>query len=119
MLAAKKIMNKNKMKNFIFSQLSTKLKTDVVPPECKSLVYSHNELYMLDSPNNTIKVFSRGRHWTYFRSIIPRGMDVCYSKYPKERGITCYYLGNAGIIYVTGPKFIYLKLLDTFDFESG
>merc|ERR1712130_268279 len=56
-------------------QLSTKLKTDAVPPECKSLAYSNNELYMLDSPNNSIKVFARGRHWAYFRSIIPRGMD--------------------------------------------
>ena len=62
--------------SIFWSQLSTKLKTDAVPPECKSLAYSNNELYMLDSPNNSIKVFARGRHWAYFRSIIPRGMDV-------------------------------------------
>ena len=61
-------------------KLSTELKSDEVAPECKSLVYSDNEVYMLDSPNNTIKVFSRGRHWAYFRSITPKGMDVSSEK---------------------------------------
>ena len=84
------------------TQISTKLKTDqtgMVPfeflsnfyvekgskprtertlkaPDCKSLVYSSNELYLLDSPNNCIKIFAKGKQWSYFRSISPSGMHV-------------------------------------------
>ena len=45
-------------------------------PDCKSLVYSSNELYLLDSPNNCIKIFAKGKQWSYFRSISPSGMHV-------------------------------------------
>ena len=60
-------------------------------PDCKSLVYSSNELYLLDSPNNCIKIFAKGKQWSYFRSICPSGMHVStdfytdYSTYPPLR----------------------------------
>ena len=40
------------------------------------MVYHANELFALDTHNNSVKIFAKGKQWKYFRSIEPQGIDV-------------------------------------------
>ena len=64
-------------KNKVYFKLSTAHSNDTTLPQCSCLIQLKDELLMLDSANNSIKIFhSKSKGSSFSRILHPSGLDV-------------------------------------------